>query len=150
MSIALDTNILAYAEGVNGDEQRKVVLGLIDRLRQNEIVIPVQVLGELLNVLVRKAGRSPEVARAVVAEWHDSHLTLETTPATLAAACDLAVDHQFRIWDAVILAVAARSGCRLLLSENLHHGFTWGGVTIVNPFATPPHPLLEILLSDAP
>ena len=33
----------------------------------------------------------------------------------------------------------------MLLSEDMHEGFTWGGVTIVNPFASPPHKLLDDL-----
>jgi predicted nucleic acid-binding protein len=28
------------------------------------------------------------------------------------------------------------------MSEDLQHGFTWGGVTIVNPLLDPAHPLL--------
>jgi hypothetical protein len=32
------------------------------------------------------------------------------------------------------------------LSEDLQHGFTWGGVTIVNPFVSPRHELLDDLL----
>jgi predicted nucleic acid-binding protein len=64
----------------------------------------------------------------------------------MLAAADLATDHQFSIWDAVILSVASQSGCRLLLSEDLQDGFTWGGVTVANPFAARRHALLESLL----
>ena len=55
--------------------------------------------------------------------------------------------HNHRIWDAVILSAAAAAECRVLLSEDMQHGFTWSGVTVVNPFAEPPHPLLEDLIS---
>jgi predicted nucleic acid-binding protein len=50
------------------------------------------------------------------------------------------------IWDALILAVAAENRCRLLLSEDFQAGFTWRGVTVVNPFAAQPSPLLKGLL----
>ncbi|TIN47659.1 MAG: PIN domain-containing protein, partial [Mesorhizobium sp.] len=63
MKVALDTNVLAYAEGVNGAEKRDIVLELLRNLPQEAAVIPVQVLGELYNVLVRKAGRPPVEAR---------------------------------------------------------------------------------------
>ena len=33
-----------------------------------------------------------------------------------------------------------------LLSEDFHSGFTWRGVTVVNPFAEPRAPLLTGLL----
>ena len=64
MRIALDTNVLAYAEGINGAERRDVALNLIRRLPQEAAVIPVQVLGEFFNVLVRK-GCLVELARHV-------------------------------------------------------------------------------------
>jgi hypothetical protein len=31
-------------------------------------------------------------------------------------------------------------------SEDLQEGFTWGGVTVVNPFAAAVHPLLAMML----
>jgi predicted nucleic acid-binding protein len=59
---------------------------------------------------------------------------------------DLIVDHQLPIWDALILAVAAENRCRLLFSEDFHDGFTWRGVTVVNPFVASRSPLLSRLL----
>ena len=61
-------------------------------------------------------------------------------------ALDLAADHQMPIWDALILAVAADQKCRLLLSEDFQQGFTWRGVTVLNPFQTPQHALLAAVL----
>jgi predicted nucleic acid-binding protein len=58
MRAAVDTNILAYAEGVNGFEPRQAALGILRRLPTPATVIPIQALGELYNVLVRKTGRS--------------------------------------------------------------------------------------------
>ena len=63
---------------------------------------------------------------------------MPTTEAVLSRGIDVAVAHGLAIWDAIILAAAAEAGCRMLLSEDMHEGFTWGGVTIVNPFASPP------------
>jgi predicted nucleic acid-binding protein len=146
LKIALDTNILAYGEGVNDAEKRDAVLELLDDLPQGSAVVPVQVLGELFNVLVRKAGKSRAEARDALLAWRDTFPTVETTPEVMLAAVDLATDHHFSIWDAVILAAASQAGCRLLLSEDLQDGFTAGGVTVVNPFAAPRHPLLSSLL----
>jgi len=51
-----------------------------------------------------------------------------------------------QIWDALILAVAAENRCRLLLSEDLHDGFIWRGVTVVDPFDGTEHAhLLKML-----
>ena len=59
MRIALDTNVLACAEGVNGAIMRDKALQLIQRLPPEAVVLPAQTLGELFNVLVRKAKRRP-------------------------------------------------------------------------------------------
>jgi predicted nucleic acid-binding protein len=117
-------------------------------LPQEAAVIPVQVLSELFNVLVRKAGKSRAEAREALLSWRDTFPVVETSPEIMLAAADLATDHQFGIWDAVILSAASEAGCRLLLSEDLQEGFTWGGVTIVNPFASPQHSLLTALLDN--
>lgn len=146
MKIALDTNVLAYAEGVNDADKRDIVLDLMRRLPVESAVIPVQVLGELFNVLVRKAGRPRAEARDALLDWRDTYPTVPTVPEVMLAAADLATDHRFSIWDAVIFAAASQAECRLLLSEDMQDGFTWGGVTVVNPFASPRHALLEAVL----
>ena len=148
MRVALDTNVLAYAEGINGAERRDAALALIRRLPQEAAVVPAQVLGELFNVLVRKGGKSRSDARDALLSWRDAASVVETSPEAMLAAADLATDHQLGIWDAVILSAAAQSGCRLLLSEDLQEGFTWAGVTVVNPFASPQHTLLQALLEE--
>jgi predicted nucleic acid-binding protein len=146
MRLALDTNILAYAEGVNGAAKKKSALDIIQKLPPESTFLPVQVIGELFHVLVRKAGRTPERARAALLSWQDAFPLIETSPAIMLAAVDIAVHHQFSIWDAVIFSAAAAAGCRLLLSEDLHSGFTWSGVTVANPFSTARHELLTALL----
>ncbi len=148
MKVALDTNVLAYAEGVNGIEKRDVALELVRVLPQEAAVIPVQVLGELFNVLVRKAGKSRAEARDALLGWRDAFPAVDTTPGVMQTATDLATDHNLGIWDAVILSAASKAGCRLLLSEDLQDGFTWGGVTVADPFASPRHALLEALLGE--
>jgi predicted nucleic acid-binding protein len=145
---ALDTNILAYAEGVNGSERKRRALRVIRGLGIGTAVLPVQVLGELFNVLVRKAGRRPQRARAAVLAWRDAFPLIDTSAAVLMGAADLATDHGLNIWDAIILAAAAESDCRLLLSEDLQDGFTWKGVTVANPFSSPLHPLVDGLLAE--
>ena len=146
--IALDTNILAYAEGTNGRTNMEAALELLGGLPKESTLLPVQTLGELFKVLVRKAGRSPNDARAAILTWGDIFPLIETSADVLVGAADLAADHRLRIWDALIVSAAADAGCRLLLSEDLQEGFTWGGVTITNPFSPTRHALLEGLLGE--
>jgi predicted nucleic acid-binding protein len=148
MRLALDTNILAYAEGINDLPRKKLALNIIEKLPKDETFVPVQVLGELFNVMVRRAGLSLERARAAILSWQDTFPLIEASPAVLIAAADLVLHHQLGIWDSVILAAAAAAGCRLLLSEDLQDGFTWNGVTVVNPFSQTRHELLAALLEE--
>jgi len=92
--VALDTHFLAYAEGVNGTDKQGTALDLLRRLPQDLIVIPVQVLGELFNVLVGKAGRSRSDAGSALLSWRDAFQLIETSPNTMMAAADLATDHK--------------------------------------------------------
>lgn len=147
MNVALDTNVLVYAEGLNGDERKQVAIGVLGRLVPDSTFIPVQVLGEFLTVLVRKAGLSRTEATSAVLAWGDAFPLIETSPAVVLAAMNLVSAHQLTMWDATILAAAAEAGCRVLLTEDLQEGFTWSGVTVVNPFAQPGHPLLATLLA---
>ncbi len=54
MRVALDTKVLAYAEGLNGAGMKRTALGLLEKLPQGG-AFAVQTLGELFNLLVRKA-----------------------------------------------------------------------------------------------
>ena len=145
MRVALDTNVLAYAEGL-GDERRcGAAVQLIERLPSDQVVVPAQVLGEFSRVLTGQAGRSTIQSRAAVLGWADSFEVADSTWFAFQAALDLVVDHQITMWDALILAVAAENHCRLLLSEDFQDGFVWHGVTVVDPFAAEPSPMLTRL-----
>lgn len=137
MRIALDTNVLAYAEGVNGAGKKTAALDVLNGLAEHEVMVPVQALGELFAVLTRKAGRSAPDARAAVLGWYDSYGPIETSPSVMLEAMELATTHRLALWDSVMLAAAAQADCRLLLSEDLQDGFTWRSVAVRNPFAAP-------------
>jgi predicted nucleic acid-binding protein len=111
LRLALDTNILAYAEGVGEKARRKVSLDLIAALRVDSVVLPAQTLGELYRVLTAKAGREP---RAAILEWSDTVVVTNSTWTAFQSALDLASTHALQIWDALILSVAAECQCRLL------------------------------------
>lgn len=148
MKLAIDTNIFVYAEGVNSPAQAVEARKLIAGLPAEMIVVPVQVLGELFNVLTRKGKFAPRRAAAVVADLSTAFPTADTSAVELAAGLELAERHDMNIWDAVILSASASAGCSILLSEDMQHGFTWHGVTVVNPFLEVPHPLLRRALSN--
>ena len=126
---------------------KKVTLELVQKLPEDQTFLPMQTPGELFNLLMRKARRTPARARSAILTWKDAFPLIKTPAAVMLAVADLATDHQLGIWDAVILSAAAEAGGRLLLSEDLQEGFTWKGVTVTNIFARSKHELLTPLLA---
>ena len=148
--VAIDTNVLAYAEGGGDEVRRAQAVALLTRLPEVAVVLPVQVLGELYRVLVGKLRRPPARARETVLRWSDAYAVRDSTWGALQSAFDLSADHGLSIWDSLILSVAAEQRCRVLLSEDMQDGFTWHGTTVVNPFAQPVNTLLGDLLEPRP
>ena len=112
--LALDTNILAYAEGVGDAERCAGAIKLVEDLPAEAVLLPAQ---------------------KAIMSWADSFEVADSSWSSFQSTIDLAIDHGLQIWDALIMAVAAENHCRLLLSEDLQNGFTWRGLTVVNPFA---------------
>src|SRR5580700_10628698 len=123
MIFALDTNILVYVEGVNGRAREAAARALIAQLPIKLTTLPAQALGELYNVLTRKAAWTGDRARLAVLAWKDAFPVTPATTSAMIDAIDLATDHRLNIWDSVMMSVAAESGCRLLLSEDMQDGF---------------------------
>ena len=146
MRAALDTNVLVYAEeqSEKGDRIRRLMLSLSRR----HTVVPAQVCGELFNVLTKKAAFPADRAAETIQKWRTVFQTADTTDEVLSGAFELAVAHHLPIWDAVVLAAASDTRCDLLISEDLHPGFRWRGVTVVNPLAEPMSPLLDAFLDQ--
>ena len=140
MRLALDTNVLAYAEGLGDDVRCQLAGDLIAKLNPFNSLVPVQVLGELSRVLTSKLKKSSADVRELLLSWSDAVVVADTTWTAFQSAMDLTVDHQISMWDALIMSVAAENKCRLLISEDFQNGFTWRGVTVVNPFETKAKP----------
>ena len=140
MRVALDTNVLAYAEGLGDDVRCQLASDLISKLDPINSLVPVQVLGELSRILTTKLKKSSADVRELLLSWSDAVVVADTTWTAFQSAIDLTVDHQISMWDALIMSVAAENKCRLLISEDFQNGFTWRGVTVVNPFDTKAKP----------
>ena len=147
MRAALDTNLLVYAEGFGDTARVDATRQLLGTLNDSDVVIPVQCLGELFRVLTGKAGRKPDEAQEAVLGWMDAFPALESNASAWRGAMDLCVTHRLASWDALVINVAAEGGARLLLTEDLHPGFSWRGVRVVNPLASAVDPLLKQLLN---
>ena len=148
--IALDTNVLVYAEIANLDDPRhQIAVNLLKKSAFVESAVPVQVLGEFLNVCIRKLGVAPIAA----IEQAEDLLRIFDCPTTEAAdlieAAALIARFKFAFFDAVICAVALRVGATILLSEDMHDGMDVDGLKIVNPFAMANENLLADYFANA-
>jgi len=146
--VALDTNLLIYAIGVNDAHKQDLILDLLAEIPPYDVVLSVQVLAEFYRVCTGKAGFSPQEAAILTRSWRQRHTIVGTFEHILDRSIDLALRHHLTIWDSIVVASSVEAKCKLLLSEDMHHGFTWSGVTIVNPFTDPMHPLLELALGE--
>ena len=143
MRVAFDTNFLLYAEGFDDPLRRDMATELLGRIPADRLVIPAQVLAEFGYAMRRKGGKPAEAVRRACAHWEMLAVIPPSTGATVMAAMELLAQHQIPVFDGVILAASMEAGCQILLSEDFHHGFAWQGVTVVNPFREPDHPLLR-------
>lgn len=151
MKLALDTSVLGYAAGIGDDAARRArAIEVLRQVAHNDLILPTQVAGEFYNILTRKGGHPPKVAREIVRKWVEDIGLTAPTSATIEAALEAAAFFNLQIWDALILTIAAEAGCGLLLSEDMQDGFVYRGVTVANPFAETPHPLLASLLETLP
>jgi predicted nucleic acid-binding protein len=142
MRFTFDTNILVYAIDTEAGERHRVALDLIRRSSGQDCVVTLQALAELFRTLTGKRGVAPVKAAEIVQGWRDAVPVFAADETCLADAIDAVASHSWSFWDAMMWATAKRAGCRLLISEDSQHGRTLGGVTIINPFATPQSPLL--------
>ncbi len=139
MRVALDSNLLIYRAKVwraEGDREKTArVSTLLLALTENAtIIIPHQVLGETYSAMLRY-GYPRADCRTTVLDWAGQFEIAASSETASLSAIELATDHKLQFWDSLILSVAAEAGCQLLLSEDMQAGFSWRGVTVVNPLA---------------
>lgn len=131
----LDTNVLLYSIS-NAAEETKKRERALDLLDRDDCVLSVQVLQEFYVQATRASRPDPlahEIAAGLVRTWLRFRIQ-ENTVAILNAALEIKARHQFSFWDSAIVAAARAAGSLQLFSEDLSHGRTIDGVTIINPF----------------
>ena len=130
----LDTNVLIYADDLDSPEKREQALSLFEAACLDGTgVVSTQVLQEYFVVATRKLGISASLARRKV-ELIARLDTVVLGVSDILAATDLHRLHELSFWDALIVRAAQEAGCRVLYSEDLHHGWVLDGLQIENPF----------------
>lgn len=120
----VDTNVLIYAHDIDAGRKHGIAKVVLRELWADRTgILSTQVLQEFYVNATRKI-RTPlptPAARSVVstyAAWCVDGIT----PADVTAAFQIEDDANVNFWDALIVAVAARSGATRLLSEDLNPG----------------------------
>jgi predicted nucleic acid-binding protein len=132
----IDSNVLLYLFAEDDAARRERATSLLDdALGRSSGVISYQVVQEVLNAIIRRAGRvTVEDARVFL---HDILRRLwRVMPSETLYDRALSVRERYRygFYDSLIIASALEAGCSRLLSEDLHDGQRIEGVTIENPF----------------
>lgn len=134
MRSLLDTNVLVYADSADEPHKQRQAIELITSLRAAGLaVLSTQVLQEYVNVAARKLQLPHSLIRERLAFYRRFEM-VPTSPDLIAGALDLHLLRSLSFYDALIVQAAAVSGCQRVLSEDMQHGASVGGVSIENPF----------------
>ena len=134
--VFLDTNILVYAYDQHDPHKQTKAQGLLtDGIKQENLILSVQVLGEFFNVVTRHIPQpmSPGEAKEVINTL--SILPVQDIDMTMVKrAIDTHEMYQISYWDSLIISAAERSGCGMILSEDLSDGQNYHNILVNNPF----------------
>jgi predicted nucleic acid-binding protein len=137
----LDTNVLLYSiSGTPAESwKRNIAREILD---SPDLGLSTQVLQEFV-VQATRPTRSDRIEMEDAVELIESWLRYpvqETTVELVTRAARTAERWRVSYWDAAIIEAARLLGCRRVMSEDLKHGQTFDGITVVNPFRDGPEP----------
>ena len=131
--VFLDTNILIYAALGSVDEPAKYERAL--ELLTTRFGTSGQVLAEFY-VNAQRRGSRPLTSEEAQ-EWVSRLSKKPFQPVdyrVVRKGIDNARRYQISYWDGAIIAAAERLGAKVLYSEDLSHGQTYGSVRVAIPF----------------
>ena len=132
----LDTNVLVYTFDRRAPEKQTRARDLVERaLRTGEGTVSFQVVQEFLNVALRKFERplSNEEALRYLRDVLDPLCSVFPSISLYETALSLHRRWRFSFYDALIVAAALESNCKVLYSEDLQDGQEIESLTVVNP-----------------
>ncbi len=135
-TIFVDTNVWVYAVDAADLAKRERALEVTTPVAGRDLVVSTQVLSEFYTVVTRKLAEpvSAEDGEEMVRQLSALPLVSIDRPLVLAAI-SASRQWQISIWDALIIRAAEVAGCRVLLSEDLSDGATYGSIVVENPFS---------------
>ena len=117
----VDTNVLVYAFAEHEPAKRAAARGLTEA---DGALVSTQVLAELANVMTRRLGFAPDMARNRIASIAASCEVVTVTPPIVLDALRIMQTYRYSFFDSQIIATALAAGAEVLYSEDMHHGQT--------------------------
>jgi len=133
-----DTNILVYSFQTSEEKKSHTALDLVTTAtEESRAVISFQVVQEFFAVAFRK---SVPPMKTVEAKFYLDTVMgkmqiVQSSNGFYGQALALKERYQWGWYDSLIVAAALEGGCGTLYTEDLQHGQTIEGMTVVNPFA---------------
>lgn len=134
----VDTNVFVYAFDSDSSAKQATALRLLND-HARKIILSTQVLGEFYTSVTRKLQTPLSAERALDALDELCGFRVRPIHAELTrSAARRSVASRLSYWDALIIECALEAGARVLLTEDLQHGQTFGDLRVVNPFRQHP------------
>ncbi|MBC7922858.1 MAG: PIN domain-containing protein [Ferruginibacter sp.] len=130
--VFLDTNVLIYSIDNRNPAKKASAISLLEG--ENEVMISTQVIGEFVPATVKKGVFTFEQAAVRANGFMQAMVVSQIGTSTILKAFDIKRRYGFAYFDCLIAATALESNCRLLYSEDLHHGQVVDTLTVINPF----------------
>jgi len=131
----IDTNIIIYMQSATEADKQLIARQVLDSF---DCVASTQVLNEVSNVLVKKAGFSYEQIGRIIDGLIQVCDIMVVTCDTIRNAHSIAETYSIGYYDSLIVSSAVESDCKYLLSEDLTDGQKINdSITIINIFDHP-------------
>ncbi|ESZ26258.1 PIN domain-containing protein [Mesorhizobium sp. L2C084A000] len=130
----LDTNILVYA-AIGHKAERAKYERAVELIAKEDYSTSAQVLQEFYVNVTKRA--EVTLAPAKAAEWVAAismKPCQDLDSAVVMQGIANAQRYQISYWDGAIIAAAERLGVKILYTEDLNHGQSYGSVVAMNPF----------------
>jgi len=131
--VFIDTNILLYYTlGTTGEINALKSIFSDSKL---DIHISTQVVNEFCNVVIRKKLRSISQINDLVQMFEQTYLIETVSSATTRSSLKIQQRYKLSFYDSLIIATAIENNCKILYSQDMHHGLLIDKTTqIINPF----------------
>lgn len=131
----LSTAILLYSISMDKAEGVKRARAL-ELLNEDNGALSIHVLEEFYREATRPSRSDPlshDLAAGLIRCWMRFKVQ-DVTRTILEAAFDIKATYGFSYRNSAMIAAARALGCQVLYSEDIGHGRTLEGLTVVNPF----------------